>query len=412
MTKPRAIILMFLAALLIQACYSSNPPVNEDAADDAVTDTVHDDAMDVPPDDVIPDPVPDDSIFDDQPEIDPDAPPAPYSLHEWGVMLMDGEGATAHGPSPEFAGPIPAKPVIYLYGAPDVGPLNIGVNFATGAATEVWPEIPLGQRIAWNGLSITDGDCLLSPFPVPWDGGDPIDGSCEACALGVCLVEDASCLSFTDPATGGPIVSSLLFYTGRLPGYAAPLSAAVTLVNGPDLIDRLQLSVSNNSPYNIDGIWFIYRQTSSTCVDPSLCPISLADIAFSYIGSMDRGSGTAFTLDIMRYEAPVDEYGYPIGDLPLPQEWLDLGKDLGLKLVEKGLTEAETGAFLRSWQTIFFGLMGSDSYYIEPLFTNGAAIMYFMDRADYDSQLQLQASPPPSEIVRVGMVYQQVPFGI
>jgi hypothetical protein len=56
--------------------------------------------------------------------------------------------------------------------------------------------------------------------------------------------------------------------------------------------------------------------------------------------------------------------------------------------------------------------MGSDSYYIEPLYTNGAAIMYFMDRADYDAQLQLQASPPPSEIVRVGMVYQQVPFGI
>jgi len=65
---------------------------------------------------------------------------------------------------------------------------------------------------------------------------------------------------------------------------------------------------------------------------------------------------------------------------------------------------------LRFRQTTFFGLMGSSARYIYPFYSNGAFLVYFMSREEYDAQLPLAASPPPAETVRVGMVYQSVPL--
>ena len=119
------------------------------------------------------------------------------------------------------------------------------------------------------------------------------------------------------------------------------------------------------------------------------------------------GQGT--TLNIQHFEAEVDEYGYPIEELPLPEEWLDLGKDLTEMLIERGLTELEAGAFMRNWDALFFGLMGTDSYYIDPFYSNGAFVIYFMPQSDYNAQLALSANPPPEQIVRVGMIYEKIP---
>lgn len=406
MKRTPALLILIAAVFAVQACYSSHSPNDEDAADDVIHDNVDNDVItDTTTDDAVTDTVTDEGVFD----VDPDVPPARYRLHEWGVMVMDGDGASIHGPSPEFSGFIPAKPVIYLYANEEISPVNIGVSFASGASTEVWPEIPLGPHVMWNNLVLRPGPCETTPFPVPYMDDDPVDGMCEACNLALCVAEDATCLTFTDPA-GATTISKLLFYTGRLPDYRSPLSTTVSFVPSPepDDVEALGLSISNNSSYNIEDIWFIYRQTQSTRIDPSACPVVAADIAWSFFDNLSPSMGMATTLGIRHFEVEVDEHGFPVGEMELPAEWLNLGKDLTAKLIERGLTESEAGAFLRNWDTVFFGLMGSDTYYIEPFYQNGAFLIYFMNNEDYDAQLPLIASPPPTETVRVGMIYENV----
>lgn len=404
--KARNILLLSVfAAMILQACYASNSNNDNDVTEDVLPDNVDADTTDGADTDSTDTPI-DDGVT--EPDAEEDVPPAHYRLHEWGVTVIEDDGSVSlHGPSPEFSGPIPAKPVIYLYADEEIGPVNVGVNFASGAATEVWPEVPLGPNVVWNNLTIKPGECEMTPFPVPW-GDDPIDppAYCEACALGTCLVDEASCLEFNSGGT--TTASRLLFYTGTLPDYEAPLDAEVALVSGPDGGEEVAFSVMNNSSYDIEDVWFIYRVTVDSCIDPSACPVIAADIAYLFIEDMPSGSGTSTTLPVEHYQTEVDEYGFPIGELPLPDEWLDLGKDLYDKLLEKGLTDGEASAFLRNWESIFFGLMGTDSYYIDPFYSNGASIMYFMDNAEYNSQLPLAATPPPIETVRVGMVYEKL----
>jgi hypothetical protein len=138
------------------------------------------------------------------------------------------------------------------------------------------------------------------------------------------------------------------------------------------------------------------------------CPAVTADIAFMFVERIPAGTGLDEMIHIDHYEATLDPDGFPTGDIPLPQEWLDLGKNLFEKLVETGLTDAEAGAFMSNWEQVFFGIMGNDAYYVEPLYANGAFLIYFMDRADYDRQFVLTADPPPRGSVRVGMIYNQV----
>jgi hypothetical protein len=408
--KSAATLLTTLCFVLsLQACYQSDPQENEDAITDPIPDTTTDDTADgtdTVTDDGVTDPITDDGV-----DVDPDVPPAQYRLHEWGVMVMDGDGASTHGPSPEFSGPIPAKPVLYLYADEVISPLSIAVSFASGASTEVWPDIPLGPQVVWNNLTLRPGPCATTPFPNPY-GDDPwMDGMCEACNLSSCVVPGADCLDFTD-AAGVATVSDLLFYTGRLPDYRAPLEAGVSVINDPTFVDRLEVSISNSTSRTVEDVWFIYRQTTDSCIDPSACPVISADIAWAYFDEVAGDSGFGTQLDVLRFEVELDEYGFPIGELELPREWLDLGKDLTAKLVERGLTSEEAGAFMRNWDTIFFGLMGSDSYYIEPFYRNGGALIYFMSDQDYNAQLPLTASPPPIETVRVGMIYENVPLAM
>jgi len=401
----KTLLITICCLLSLQACYQSNPQENEDALTDPITDTATDDVADgtdTITDDGITDPVTDDGV-----DVDPDVPPAQYRLHEWGVMVMDGDGASMHGPSPEFSGPIPAKPVLYLYADEVIGPLSIGVNFASGASTEVWPEIPLGPQVLWNNLTLRPGPCTTTPFPYPYYDDPYTEGMCEVCNLASCVVPDADCLDFTD-AAGVTTVADLLFYTGRLPDYRAPLGASVTVINDPTYSDRLELMISNDTSRTVEDVWFIYRRTVDSCIDPSACPVIAADIAWAYFDEVAGNSGFGTQLDVLHFETEVDEYGFPIGELELPQEWLDLGKDLTARLVERGLTSEEAGAFMRNWNTIFFGLMGTDAYYIEPFYRNGGALVYFMSDEDYNAQLPLTASPPPIETVRVGMIYENV----
>ncbi|MFH1434893.1 MAG: hypothetical protein ABIJ56_04160 [Pseudomonadota bacterium] len=395
---------LILVIFIIQGCYSSDTPDDNDSREDAVDDrpdgTDGTDGTDTLPDDAAPDP---DGGPDVDPDVDPDVPPARYRLHEWGVTVIGEDGASTHGPSPEFSGAIPAKPVIYLYADEEIGPVDIGIRFASGTATEVWPVIDLDQHIMWEDLEIFPGPCEITPFPSAWDDPDPEPGTCEACGLSTCVVSGAACVNHMFEGDIGTI-ANLLFYTGRLPDYEPPINASVSRAG-----DSLTVGVENLSSRLVEDIWLIYRQTEDACIDPSACPVVAADIAWMYIEQLEGTAGMGTSMGIQHFETEVDEYGWPIEDLSLPQEWLDLGKDLTAMLIERGLTGLEAGAFMTNWDTIFFGLMGTDSYYIDPFYSNGAFVIYFMSDRDYNAQLALSANPPPEETVRVGMIYEKIP---
>ncbi|MBN1769692.1 MAG: hypothetical protein JXB32_00405 [Deltaproteobacteria bacterium] len=402
---PRTILVLVLAGLA--ACYGSVTLEGEDATDDA-TDGSADDATDGATDDAD-GAREDDAATDDGVDVEPDVPPAPYVLHEWGVMLLDGEGGgSMHGPSPDFSGAIPAKPVLYLYADEPIAPLSIAVDFASGGSTDVWPEIPLGPRVEWNDLALRPGPCTITAFPNPWDDDRWEETMCEACDLESCVVPGAACLDFTNPA-GETTISDLLFYTGTLPDYRGPLAAEARVINEPGFADRLEVTITNRTPRAVEDVWFVYRQATDSCIDPSACSVVSADLAWVHFDEVAGGASFDEPLDIVRVEAAVDETGFPVEPLTLPAEWLALGDDLTARLVERGLTAGEAAAFMRNWDTIFFGLLGSDSVWSEPFYRNGAALIYFMSPEDYDAQLPLRASPPPVETVRVGMIYENLP---
>jgi len=371
--------------IALVGCHSSFTHL--DGGSDSATDTGHDTIVDPVPDS------PGDTIVDTTPP-----PPSGYALHEWGVMVMGSDGGTFHGSGPEYGGPIPAKPVIYLY-ADEAFDLDLAIRFASGTPTETWPEAPLDPALLWSGLRVEPGPCTATPFPSPWED----EGYCEACTLGLTVVEDAACVTY------GGQVATLLFYTGTLPSYESPLEVDATLMTGVDGSSQLSIGASTTGTQAVEGIWVVYRQTTDACIDPSACGVAAADIAWQYIDRVAPGEALGFSVPVQHFEAELDESGWPIpGTLVLPAAWEDLGGDLEAALMARGLSDGETAAFLNAWDTIFFGLMGSDSLYLEPLYSNGAAAISFMGRADYDANLRLETSAPAEEVVRVGMVYEPV----
>jgi hypothetical protein len=379
---------MFLAVpvlALLCGCHSSSTHLDgqADAAEDVPADSTPDAHTDTPADPVT-DPTP--------------PPPSGYDLHEWGVMVMGPGGAVLHGSGPEFAGPIPAKPVIYLY-ADEPFDLDVAVRFTSGAPTETWPEAPLTPTLLWSGLEVSPGPCSPTPFPSPYDG--PGEGFCEACTLSLVVAEDAACVTY------GGQVAKLLFYTGSLPEYQPPLLVDAYTYTGVDGSEQVAFDVENRSAKTIEGVWLVHRETTDECIDPSACPVVTADIAWSYLDAVDPDESLSMSLPVEHYEAEVDEHGFPVpGTLVLPPEWNDLGDDLLAALEARGLTAAEARGFMNAWDQAFFGLMGSDSVYLEPLYSNGSQAIYFMTRADYDVHMPLETSAPADEVVRVGMVYE------
>ncbi len=381
---PRYAGLVIAVALFAWGCYGSSAGI--DAATDAP------DAADSQPDTAI-DPGTDTAV---DPGTDTVSPT--YVLHEWGVLVYGPGGASIHGPSPEYAGPIADKPVIYIYTEEPLT-MDVTVGFASGQAEETWPVTALGPVVSWPGIQVTPGACDATPFPSIWE--DPwVDESCEACTLGTCVVEEAACLATLDQ------VAKLLFYAGSLPGYARPLLASAV---ADEASGTVTFSVSSSSALVIEDVWLLYRVTTDTCMDPSYCPVATADLAVGFAGSIAPGSGFSTTVPITHLVAELDASGYPIpGTLGTDPEWEAVPEEVRAALLEHGLTAPEADAFMAAWDQGFFGILGSDSYFSEPMYHHGAYVLYFMPAADYDEQLPLQASPSPSEIVRVGMVYQQI----
>ena len=365
--------------------------------DDARQDTI--------PPDVAPDTAPPDMTPDAPPDVAPDGPPpGPYVLHEWGVISRGDYGAVTHGPSPEGIGDTVDKPVIYLYTDDGMGSLDIKVSFATGLADETWPMLPAGPVLDWSDLRVSRGSCETSALPYPWE--DPM---CEICNLSSCVVEDADCITFIS-ADGVETTSKLLFYAGPVEDYTPPLKGEALFPLTDDDGAPVEMVLSNDSDWEIEDIWLVYREAQGNCPEPWFeCPVTSALLAYTFIESIPPGGDWASELSVELYEAPLDPEGNPTGELPLPEEWLEMDKKLFDKLVERGLTEAESAAFVGNWAQAFFGLLGGNYYYVEPLYASGAFAIYFMDPEDYDLQFRLDADPQPRQAVRVGMVYDKLP---
>jgi hypothetical protein len=391
-------MMIMAAALVLQGCYSSAAGQGDGRTDGQ--DVLQDDAAP----DAVPDTVPD--IGPDPTDIVPETTPvAPYRLHEWGVISWNAAGAQAHGPSPESAYAEVDKPVIYLYSDGGYGPLDISVDMTAGRASEVWPDIPLGSRLEWNNLAIRPGPCEQTPFPYPFT-----EAPCEVCNLASAVVEEADCITFTG-SDGLETRSRLLFYAGPLSDYRPPLTGEAHFLLTDDENGLVEMALHNGSTRDIRDLWIIYRETASSCIEPWMgCPLLAASIAYKHVEHLGPEQDFLDLLPVEVYRAPVDESGWPMGDLPLPDAWLDQGKELQDRLTAQGLTDKEAGAFMRNWDTVFFGLLGDDAYAVEPLYANGFYVVYFMDRQDYDAQFPLRAEPPPEELVRVGMIYQSLPY--
>jgi hypothetical protein len=368
------------ACLVLGGCYGSSSTIGGDADTHTTPD-----AADSIPSDTHTDPVP---------------PPADYALHEWGVFVWEDGVTTLHGPTPEVGEVSIDKPVIYVHSGESFT-LDLTVGFDGGAARETWPLVPLGPAVEWTGVQVRPGPCDATPFPSVYD--EPwFEEPCETCTLHTCVVDGASCLTHSDT------VSTLLFYNGSMPSYEPPLEGQVWREGTAGSLD---FSLSNDSGRTVESVWFLYRQTTSVegCFPGEFCPVIAADLALMYFDRLDPHSGMGGSVEIVRLEAELDESGWPVpGTLGSWDEWEALAGELHAALEERGLFTVEADAFLAAWDTTLFGLLGYDSYYVEPMYRDGGALLYFMGRAEYDERLPLEASPAPRETVRVGMVYQHL----
>lgn len=374
---------LFATCLALGGCYGSSTTIGSDthttsdAADTTTTDTWATDT-----------------------HTDPVPPPLAYTLHEWGVFVWEDGRTTLHGPTPESTESSVDKPVVYLY-TEEPFTLDLTVGFASGASRETWPMVPLGPSVQWAGLQVRPGPCETTPFPSvyesPW-----VEEMCESCTLHTCVAPGAACL------THGDTVSTLLFYNGDMPSYSPPLDGEVW----HDGIDgTISVSLSNISSKVVEGVWFLYRDATSAggCFPGESCPVVAADLALMYFDTFDPGSGMGSSVELIHLEAELDPEGWPIpGTLGSWDEWDALAHELREALIDRGLTSGEADAFLSAWDTTLFGLLGSGSFYVEPMYRNGGALLYFMGPEEYDALLPLEASPEPVEMVRLGMVYQHL----
>jgi len=318
-----------------------------------------------------------------------------YTLHEWGVFKTGGIGAEVSTTPAPYMGPVPAKPIIYLYSEQDFD-LDVAVDFASGTATEVWPEIPMSQSIEWNGVQVAAGSCETTPFPI----GDPMgDGgpTPEVTQLGPLVVDEAACLTF------GDVVSKLLFYTGQLPDYKTPLEVSYEIDSEGE---TLAVELTNSSAEAVENVMVVYRQVDSECIDPSGCWVHCAALAHGVVDLVPAGGAVAASLDLVQVWSDDENMG---GGPELPPSWLGQAAELEAYLLEMGLSPAEADAFMVAWIDVFFGVMSSAATFFEPEYSDGFFVIYPMSGKTYDEQLKLTVSAEPSELVRVGYVYQSVP---
>lgn len=324
-----------------------------------------------------------------------------YLLHEWGVNVTRPDGSSEIGGGPaRFWGAIPAKPVIYIY-ADDEMTLDVGVDFASGASTETWPTLSNGQMLEWNGVEVSQGDCQTTATPTPdYDLMEPVD--LEIYQLPNWVVDDADCL------THGDTVSKLLFYTGEFEDYQPPIIGTFDpnsdITGSP--IQMAQFDLENTSDQEVGPIILLYRDTLASCMDPSWCPVIEADVVFGVLEKLAAGESKMVLLPVHHLSS-----GSDYEQVSLPDGWDAMSERLEEELALAGLFSDEIGVFMRTWDHLFFGLMGEDSFFTEPDYENGAFLIHFWPDEHTELMLPLSLDPAPTEQKRAMVQYQKIAHG-
>jgi len=319
---------------------------------------------------------------------------ADYVLHEWGVNMVTPGGSEISGGPARFWGAVPAKPVLYVY-ADEPLTFDLGVRFSSGTVTETWPELPNARVIEWKDIEVSQGECNLTPTPQPDQSSmEPEDK--EVYQVPQWRVDDADCL------TVGDTISDLLFYTGRLDGHIPPvqLSMERKLSSQGEVIT---FTATNTLEEAIGPTLLVYRDTFGECVDPSLCPVSIADLAFAVIEGIDPGETINTTVPVMHLTS-ADEYQ----SIEIPPDVDQMRQRLRTMLRDAGLYGDEIDVFMNTWQDMFFGIYASDVYYFLPDYSTGAFGMYLWPDAYTEAQLTLRPEPPPTELKRAIVQFERI----
>ncbi len=324
-----------------------------------------------------------------------EARPGSYVLHEWGVNTprFDGSAALRGGP-PRYWGAVDAKPVLYVYAD---GPMTIdvGVRFASGGATETWPELPNGQSISWNDVAVTQGECNTTPTPQPdWVWDPPEDR--EVFQLPEWVVPGADCL------THGDTVSRLLFYTGELADYQPPISGRVDFDMDGD--EQIHFELQNTGSAPIGPMLLLYRDVAaSDCMEPSYCSVTEAYLAWGRVERLGPGESASYPVQLVHLVS-----GQEWESVELPPGWIGMADDLKDMLAGAGLYHDEIEVFMGAWWGMFFGLFSADSQFYMPGYQDGAFVLYLWPESQATQNTPLLLSPPPRELARAIVEHQQI----
>ena len=322
-----------------------------------------------------------------------------YIAHEWGVIV--GNDVRNHNTLLYDDTMIVDKPIIYFYGDA-VDSLNIRVDFESGAAREVWPPTPLGASVEWE-VALRES-CVPTGYPEPYDcrqivvetddvlQDDELVDEAFPFAIPLCESSELPLYEVTDTlfVEHGEHCVPQLFYAGDVSQTVDSVVVSEGAIDGCSL----NVQIENPSDFPIHDVFALVFEPpmtddSTTADRPVWVSQTVAVIEVDEIAA-----GTT-------YEDCVDD---------------DIRTDIVTALAEaqaaflgrlgtRGLTGEEVGAFQVAWGDAFFGVsIGDRLYQRAPGRTT--SLIYTLDRAAYDRALTWTLEPPPTELVRVGVMYQ------
>jgi len=347
-------------------------------------------ANDPLPDGACPETTGDTAPEPDLPEADtPGTTGANYTVHEWGVISSQRlQAAPTHYISNED------KPILYFY-ADSAIDVDASVTINGGTGRETWPEVELGSTMTWNGIHVRDSPCQEpTPFPGFGEGQCPYPGEepCEAVYLANYVVDDASCITF------GEVESPILFYAGMLDEPYLPVTGSFDLLT----VEPAAVSVTVKPEASFAGkLFVVYRDITGQSIDFGPIETTKAKFAYAVVDVPADIPEEGLSVELAP-EQVVDDPDLP-GFGP-PPGYADLVGQLTELLIEQGLTEKETDAFLTAWQHIFFGSSATGGQPHVPVGPS-VTIVGVHKQSDYEALMPLVLTPPPSKLVRVLVSY-------
>jgi hypothetical protein len=283
-----------------------------------------------------------------------------------------------------------AKPVLYFHRSGE-GALvfDLEVRLPNGRVVEHWPNSGVpdpAEVITWGGVTVQEGTCAGSRYPsLAEPPCSTLTDGCEAAALREVETADGDCVFHPQaPPPGGPTQAwNHLFYRGEVRG-----TPAFPLRLEPQPDGTLRVTAIGTEP--IPGRLIRLHHPSGSAADPDGAIVvappapgqSLVVPSAAAAGGLATGAN-----------------------------------ELGGSLRAAGLTDAETGAFRRSWDTTLFGsTVVATVTTIPPVAampmvppTPSSSVLYVLPLGSADALATLRFTPAPSAIRRAIVAWVDEP---